>query len=702
MDHAQRSPAKPNRLIQEKSPYLLQHAYNPVDWYPWGKDAFEKANQEDKLVFLSIGYSTCHWCHVMAHESFEDAETAEMLNRWFVSIKVDREEYPDIDHIYMSAVMLMTGAGGWPLTVILTPDGRAVFGGTYFPPQRRGDLIGLQELLPAVAEAWKNRREELLSSAERLTTILKERLSTPHASGTLTIDPLHRAFNQAVAWFDSTYGGFGNAPKFPRGHELSFLLHYWLRTQTHQALELVTTTLDHLSQGGIHDHLGGGFHRYSTDAQWLVPHFEKMLYDQALLARAFLESYRVTQRQEYARVARGILDYVLRDLSDAAGAFYSAEDADSEGQEGKFYVWTPAEITELLGEKDAEWFNRYYGLTPEGNFEHGKSILHVTQPLEMFAKRNGLKARAFDERLAQNRVQLLAKRARRKRPHRDDKILTSWNGLMIASLAYGASTLHEPSYLIKARQAADFIWQHLQQDGLLLRRYREKEAAYPGTLEDYAFFGYGLLEVYESGYDVKYLVWAKRLVDVMIERFWDPQQEGFFLRDRTEPELIAPVKEFYDGATPSGNSMAIGLLLRLGRLRADPHLEDLGRRALESVVALVESEPFRYPQLLIDWDFALGPIREIVIVGDRDDSRTKEMIEVIDQRFLPRTVTVLRPTGSEAKELEGFAPYVQHQGPVNGQPTAYMCQGYVCTLPTTDPRILAERLDEGTSTRPDR
>ena len=640
---------KANRLIHEKSPYLLQHAYNPVDWYPWGDEAFAKARTEEKPIFLSIGYSTCHWCHVMERESFENPEIAQLLNQWFVPIKVDREEHPDLDQVYMSAVMMMRGQGGWPLNVFLTPDLKPFFGGTYFPPERRWNMPGMKELLPTVAEAWEKKRGEILVSADQLTGSLREELARPVASQEragerITLDLLHAAFNQAVSRFDGSNGGFGDAPKFPRSHELSFLLAYATRTGTSQARDVVTTTLDHLALGGIHDHLGGGFHRYSTDAQWLVPHFEKMLYDQALLARTYLEAYRVTKRSEYAETARGIFEYVLRDLRDPRGGFYSAEDADSEGEEGKFYVWTPQEIERVLGQTEAELFNRFYGVTPDGNFsaeggsarhnalagvrqsgvedakpvggEHGASILHIERPLEQFAALEKLDAAQLAQRLATSRTALFTARSARARPHRDDKVLTSWNGLMIASLAYGASTLNEPRYLRAAEEAAQFILTTLTKDGRLLRRYRDGEARYPGTLEDDAFFTYGLVELYEADVNPRWLVEAKRLAGAMIERFWDERAGGFFLRGKDETPLIVPSKESYDGATPSGNSIAALVLLRLGRLTADERLESFGRRTLDAFAESLERAPSGSPQMLLAVDFALGPTKEIVIAGD--------------------------------------------------------------------------------------
>ena len=708
------SAASSNRLIHEKSPYLLQHAHNPVDWYPWGQEAFAKAKDEHKPIFLSIGYSTCHWCHVMEHESFENAEIAELMNRWFVCIKVDREEHPDLDHVYMSAVTALTGQGGWPLTVFLTPDLKPFFGGTYFPPERRWNVPGMREVLPAIADAWRTKQHEILTSAEQLTQTLNQALTAEAARSTVTLDGLHTAFNQAAAAFDPSHGGFGDAPKFPRSPELSFLLHYWSRTRTAQALDMAATTLEHLARGGIHDHLGGGFHRYSTDGRWLVPHFEKMLYDQALLARAYLEAYQVTHRETFAETARDIFTYVLRDLVDPQGGFYSAEDADSDGEEGKFYVWTPSEITHVLGQEDAEVFNRFYGVTADGNFsaegarqplvegggqgpasggEPHASILNIEQPLEDFAKLKGLDAATLAQRLARGRLRLLAARDQRIRPHRDDKILTSWNGLIIASLAYGASALDEPRYLEAARRAADFVLHSLVRDGMLLRRFRDGDARYPGTLEDYAFFSYGLLELYEASGDPYDLAEAKRWAGHMLDRFWDNEGGGFFLRSHDEAPLIVRSKELYDGATLSGNSIATLVLLRLGRLTADQTLEARGRQALEAFAASVERAPFGYPQMLIAWDFSLGPVQEIVIAGNREDPRTTQMLQAIAHRFLPRTVTAFHPSGPDGAAVEALVPYTKGQGPIDGSPAAYVCERFVCQLPTTDLARLTAWLD---------
>ena len=685
---------RPNRLIHEKSPYLQQHAYNPVDWYPWGHEAFARAKQENKPILLSIGYSTCHWCHVMERESFEDPQIAKLMNQYFVSIKVDREEHPDVDQVYMHAVQAMTGQGGWPLTVFLTLELKPFFGGTYFPPERRMNLPGMNELLPAIAQAWQTKHTDLAQSAEQLVTQLQQQLSRTGQAGPLTLEPLHKAFNQAAMTFDPTYGGFGGAPKFPQSHELSFLLHYAARTGTAQASEMVTTTLDHVARGGIHDHLGGGFHRYSTDAQWLVPHFEKMLYDQALLARAFLEAYQLTHNEGFAEVARGIFEYVLRDMTDSQGAFYTAEDADSEGQEGKYYVWRPEEIIQVLGQGEGELANQFYGIRPEGNFEAGTSILHIEQPIEAFSKLKGYEPAQLRMRLAQARERLQAARSRRSRPHRDEKILTSWNGLMIASLSYGAAVLREQRYLDVAQRAAQFILTKLRRNGTLLRRYRDGQALYPGTLEDYAFLGFGCLELYQASFAPRWLASAKELTGQMIRRFWDETAGGFFLRSKDDEPLIVRSKDAYDGATPSGNSLAALILLKLGRLTADETLESHGRRTLEAFSQRIDAHPVAYPQFLISWDFALGPTREIIVAGDPANPETTQMIQAIHQRFLPRTVLVLHDPCHDPETVAALMPYLKAKPPLTGKSTAYVCQGYVCRLPVTTTNQLEALLDE--------
>jgi len=570
----------------------------------------------------------------------------------------------------------LQGHGGWPLTAFLTPELKPFFGGTYFPPERRWQMPGMREILPSIADAWNNRKEELAESAEKLTQSLKESFI---AEKGLPVSPaiLEAAFSHAVTEFDPSHGGFGAAPKFPRSHELSFLLRYAVRTQTPQAIEMVEITLDHLSRGGIHDHLGGGFHRYSTDAQWLVPHFEKMLYDQALLATTYVEAYQLTHKEGYAAAARDIFSYVLRDLTDTEGGFYSAEDADTEGVEGKFYVWTPDEIKRVLGDKEASLFNEAYGVTQSGNFEHG-NILSLQDP-------------ETTSRFSASREKLLKARSGRARPHRDDKILTSWNGLMIAAFAKGSAALEEPRYLEAAQRAASFILAKLQKGGMLLRRYRDGEALYGGSLEDYAFFTYGLLALYEADYNPQWLIEAKRLTDDMIARFWDKREGGFFLRSQEEAPLIVQSKELYDGATPSGNSVALCVLAQLGRLLAQESYEALAHRALERFSPWLAQMAWASPQLLQAVDFTLGPTQEVVIAGPRNHASTQAMMRAVNSRFLPRTVVVFRSTGQEA--IEKLIPPIKQQGPIGGEPAAYVCQQYACKQPTASLKVFERLLD---------
>ncbi|HHT9123488.1 MAG TPA: thioredoxin domain-containing protein, partial [Candidatus Wunengus sp. YC63] len=495
---------KPNHLINEKSPYLLQHAYNPVDWYPWGEEAFQKAARENKPIFLSIGYSTCHWCHVMEYESFEDEEVAKILNENFVSIKVDREERPDIDNIYMTVCQAMTGSGGWPLNLFLTPERKPFYAGTYFPKTERYGNPGFIAILKQISNLWKTNKESVLTSSEQVVKVLQT-VSEPSTTETLTSDTLKHAYEQMTGNYDNIYGGFGTSPKFPTPHNYTFLLRWWKRSNDPTALEIVEKTLDRMGRGGIYDQLGGGFHRYSTDEYWLVPHFEKMLYDQALLAMAYIEAYQATGKEFYADIVKDIFTYILRDMTSPEGGFYSAEDADSEGVEGKCYVWTPDEIIKILGEKDGKIFCDFYDVSKEGNFEE-KNILHVDKEINAFARLEGIKLEDLREMLSKARAKLFTVREKRIRPHKDDKILTSWNGLMIAALAKGAQALNEPKYAQAAMRAADFISNTLRlKDGSLLKRYRLGEAAIPGHLDDYAYFVWGLIDLYEATFEVKYL-----------------------------------------------------------------------------------------------------------------------------------------------------------------------------------------------------
>ncbi len=604
-------PAFSNRLAWEKSPYLLQHAHNPVDWYPWAAEAFEKASKENKPVFLSIGYSTCHWCHVMERESFEDAESARILNESFVAIKVDREERPDIDSVYMQYVMTSTGSGGWPMSVFLTPEKKPFYGGTYFPPEDRYGRPGFKTLLLSIAEAWGTRKDEILHAADSSQEFLNKIPDKSKEKTELTPAVLDKAFAYFDAALDHEHGGFGGAPKFPRSHALSFLLRYWKRTGSSQALEAVKITLDTMMNGGIYDQLGGGFHRYSTDDLWRIPHFEKMLYDQALLAKTYLEAYRETKDPEYARIARETLDYVLSEMTDPAGGFYSAEDADSadpedpsEKREGAFFVWKKEEIEKLLGSERAAVFISFYGIKASGNavsdphheFEN-KNVLYRAQPLE-------LDTRSLED----SRKILLTARARRPKPYRDDKILADWNGLMIESLALASSVLGEKRYGDAASRAAEFIFQKLKNSqGRLLHRFREGEAAIDGNLNDYAFMTQAYLALDEAAPDKKWLERARQLASQMSEFFEDKEQGGFYLTAHDAEALITRPKEVYDGAVPSGNSVAALVLLSLGRITGEVSWNEAAIRVFNAFNEPILDSPANFTQMLTALEEAFGP-----------------------------------------------------------------------------------------------
>lgn len=688
-----------NKLINEKSPYLLQHAHNPVNWYPWGNEAFQKAKKEDKPIFLSIGYSTCHWCHVMEEESFSNPEIAKIMNKYFVSIKVDREDRPDIDNIYMNAVMAMTGSGGWPLNIFLTPDLKPFYGGTYFPPDDKWGRQGLKTILNSIADAWKNRRDEIIRSGDSLTQAIQQQAVTKDKKTfPLDKDTLKKAYAQFLQRFDSAYGGFAGAPKFPMGHSLSFLLRYWKRTGEAKAVEMVEKTLGEMSRGGIYDHIGGGFHRYSTDGQWRVPHFEKMLYDQAILARAYLEAYQATGKEEYTETAREIFEYLLRDMAYSEGGFYSAEDADSpslenpkEKKEGAFYLWSRDEIISILGKEKADIFSYYFGIEangnapvdPQGEFR-GKNILYIAHSLEETArhfKKSTIEVKKIIEAAKEN---LFSARSKRPRPHLDDKILVDWNGLMISALSFGSRVLNEPRYREAAEDAAQFILKNLiREDGRLLHRYREGESAIVGTIEDYTFFIHGLIDLYEATFNPDYLKEAKRLVSDMLAFFWDETNGGFFFTAVDAEKLLIRQKEIYDGAIPSGNSIAALDLIRLGRLTMVKEFESKAEALFESFSNEIIQAPNAYPQILIALDFALGPSKEIVIAGEIGSKETKEMINSVYKRFIPNKVVAHRPPSGKEEGIVELIPFLKEQVPLEGKTTAYVCQNYVCRFPTT-------------------
>ncbi|NNF57709.1 MAG: thioredoxin domain-containing protein [Rhodothermaceae bacterium] len=694
----------PNRLAQSNSPYLLQHADNPVDWYPWGDKAFAKARAEDKPLFLSIGYATCHWCHVMEHESFEDAEVAGLMNEAFVNVKVDREERPDIDGVYMAVAQALTGRGGWPLTILMTPEGEPFFAGTYIPRESSHGRIGMLDLVPRVAELWHEDRDRVLASASEITTRVRDGLATSTPGTALGEEALDRAYEQLAERADPVFGGFGRAPKFPTPHNLLFLLRYARRHPERDALAMVETTLQAMRRGGIWDHIGFGFHRYSTDRTWLLPHFEKMLYDQALLAMAYTEAFQATGTPEYRTTAEQIIAYVTRDLLSPEGAFYSAEDADSlnaegEREEGAFYIWSEAELTTLLGEEDAALARQAFGTQPEGNFleeatrvKTGANVLHHPQALADLAVQVGASETDLRSRLASIRTKLFAARTARPRPLLDDKILTDWNGLMIAALAKAARAFGEAEYTRQATRAADFLLATMRtSEGRLLHRYRSGEAGITGHLDDYAFLAWGLFELYEATFDEAYLREALALHRTMHERFADAEAGGYFFTDAEGEALIARQKEYYDGAIPSGNAVAMLNGLRLGRITGDNHLEREAERVGASAAEILV-QPMAHTFAMVAVDFAVGPAQEVVIAGERDAPDTAAMIEGLNGIYAPNTIVLLRAPGTGEAPIAGLVPFAAEQTASEGQATAYVCEHYACQAPTTDPAAMLQLL----------
>jgi len=683
----------PNSLIGEKSPYLLQHVWNPVNWHPWGQEAFQKAKDEDKPIFLSIGYATCHWCHVMAHESFEDEEVARFLHNHFIAIKVDREERPDIDKIYMSVCQAMTGRGGWPLSIFMTPEGKPFFAGTYFPKLNRMGMTGLMDILNQIAVMWQKDRARILEAGDEITSAIKAH-DSEKSGPVVRVDTLKTGHEKLAGTYDPKWGGFGTEPKFPTPHHLTFLLRWHKRSSDPNALKMVEKTLDEMRRGGIFDHIGFGFHRYSVDERWLVPHFEKMLYDQAMLAMAYIEAYQVTGKTKFGQVAREIFTYVLRDMTDPEGGFYCAEDADSEGKEGLFYVWTPAEVKKNLGEKLGGLFCRFYDINDVGNFEDGHSIPHIPVDPQIFANKEGMDLKELESLLEDARVQLFVARKKRVHPLKDDKILTSWNGLMIAAFAKGYQVFGDQAYADAAVKAVDFIMKNLRTtDGRLLRRYRQGEAAYPGYLDDYAFLIWGLIELYEATFDVSCLEEAIALNQAMLDIFWDKQGGGLYFTGKGNETLITRSKEIYDGALPSGNSVAALNFLRLGRITGNPGLEQKAEQLTGAFSKEVASFPMAYTQLLVALDFMFGPTQEIVIAGDPSLEITQAMVNAVRKSFLPNKIVLLYPDGHEGQRLEGISPFVKNMYSIKGKSTAYVCQQYACKTPITDAAQLEKILE---------
>ncbi len=679
-----------NRLANETSPYLLQHAENPVDWYPWGEEALNRAQDEDRPILLSIGYSACHWCHVMERESFENDDIAAIMNEHFVNIKVDREERPDLDAVYMEAVQMLTGSGGWPMTVFLTPEGRPFYGGTYFPPDDRQGMPGFPRLLAAASQAYQTNKSEI----ERVTRQLSDQMGRsgqmPRGFTPLTTEVMHGAYSQLATQFDHLNGGFGNAPKFPQPMTPEFLLRYYRHGFNARALEMVELTLQKMAYGGMYDQVGGGFHRYSTDAYWLVPHFEKMLYDNALLARLYLHAWQITGNQLYRRITEETLDYVLREMTDPAGGFYSAQDADSEGVEGKFFIWTPDELRPLLGD-DADLIMGYYGVTERGNFE-GSNILNVPRSPGDYVNQQGVSQDALDEAIARARATLLEVRERRIHPLLDDKVLTSWNGLMLRAFAEAGAALERPDYLDAARNNAAFLLDNMRDtDGRILRTWRNGEAKLLGYLEDYSCLADGLLTLHEATLEPRWLQEAVAVADGMNALFWDDAVGGFYDTGSDHEQLVIRPRDVFDNAQPCGSSVAADVLLRLGVITGNDGYSSKGATPLRALQQLLGRAPAATGYWLGALDFYVSLPREIVIVGPTNSDSTQAMLREINGRFMPNKVAVgmADPANPPLKD----SPLLEQRTMQDGQPTAYVCENYACQLPVTDVAALAAQLD---------
>lgn len=686
-----------NRLIRETSPYLLQHAYNPVDWYSWGPEAFARAHAEQKPVLLSVGYSACHWCHVMERESFENEAIASLMNQLFVCVKVDREERPDVDSIYMTAVQLLTGQGGWPMTVFLTPEGKPFYGGTYFPPDDAYGRPGFPRILQAVAAAWADRREEVEAQSVQLMERLDQgiELARGHAEALLTPELLEASHQNLTRQFDPQYGGFGNAPKFPHPANLDFLLRIHARTHNPQPLENVEITLRRMACGGIYDQIGGGFHRYSTDRIWLAPHFEKMLYDNAQLAQTYARGYQATGNAFYKRVAEETLEYILREMTDAEGGFFSAQDADSEGEEGKFFVWTPQQIREVLGERDGEIFCALFDVTSRGNWE-GKNILRSGLDLPEAAERFGQSVQEMTTRREAWRVTLREARSRRVKPGLDDKVLTAWNGLALAAFAECAAVFDRDDFRQAAVKNAEFVLSRLTQTAdagppwRLYRTWRRGEARLNGYLEDYAFYAEGLIRLYEATFDERWLLKAKNLADTMIVYFWDEAEGGFFATSSDHETLIQRPKSWDDNATPGGNSVAVEVLLRLAAYFDQADYRERADRVLRQVGPLLPKHPQGFARMLGALDFLLAGPLEIGLRGTLEDEVTQAMRRSAFTPYLPNKIVGFLPRDAQPAGLS--IAFLNDRPAIQGQTTAYVCENSTCHLPITDAAALAERL----------
>jgi len=682
-----------NRLQFEKSPYLLQHADNPVDWYPWGEEAFEHAEREDRPIFLSIGYSTCHWCHVMERESFQDEEVARLMNETFISIKVDREERPDIDSLYMKVCQMITGGGGWPLTIIMTQDKKPFFAGTYFPKGNSYGRIGMLELIPKIKTLWNDNRDQLIESSEEVMKHLQDIFTQPLLSQDISReDVLHEAYERFWRDFDRGNGGFERAPKFPIPHIIGFLLRYYRRTGERNALVMVDKTLRSMRFGGIYDHVGFGFHRYSTDEKWIVPHFEKMLYDQALIANAYIEGFQVTGNGLYESTAKEIFEYVMTRLISPEGAFFSSEDAESEGEEGKFYIWTLEELGGILEKGQLDIMSKVFNIEESGNFtdeiskrKTGRNILYRTKGLRDIGDENDLSEKQLSRMIEEIRLTLYTRREERVKPSIDDKILTDWNALMISALSKGARVFNEKKYLDAALKAANFIIENMiDSNGRLMHRYREGKSDILAFVDDYAFFINALIELYEATFEIRYLEIAIDLNRRFIEHFWDKDNGGFFQSSDESEEILFRIKESFDGAVPSGNSIAMLNLLRLGKMLGYSELYDKGGQIGRANYKNIRQSPTAFSQLLCAVDFLLGPINEAVIVGGSKKADTELMINELNSRFFPNLLILFKQEEGDEQEIASLAEHTRDMKAIDGKATAYICRDFECNPPITD------------------
>jgi uncharacterized protein YyaL (SSP411 family) len=678
-----------NRLVHETSPYLLQHAHNPVDWYPWGEEAFQKARSENKPILLSIGYSACHWCHVMERESFEDDGIAALMNDLFVNIKVDREERPDLDEVYMNTVQMLTGRGGWPMTVFLTPEGKPFYGGTYFPPEDRYGVPGFPKILRGVANAYREKPGDVEKSVEQILAALQRMSASTESQQTLSSDIIEQGAEALSQAYDSDHGGFGKAPKFPNAGVYELFLRHYHRSRKDRFLEMMTHTLTAMAEGGIYDHLGGGFHRYSVDERWLVPHFEKMLYDNAQLVRIYAHAFSLTKNPLFKRVVEETVDYALREMHDSDGGFYSTQDADSEGEEGKFFVWTPQDITGVLGEERGEIFCRIYDVSEHGNFE-GKNILHPILSLEQASKFFRREAGEIEALIANAKQALFRERERRVKPFRDEKILASWNGLMLSALAEAIKISPQPAYLEAAKRNLEFVFAKLFRGGHLLHTYKDGHAKLLGYLDDYAFLTAGLLDFYEAIFEPSALERAVQLADTMISEFWDDQDGAFFFTGKSHEQLISRTKPAFDGSIPSGNAVATQGLLRLYHFTGRTEYLDRAEKVLRLYYDVMRSQPFGFAHMLCALDYYLEKPKEIVVVGNREDPEAAALVAQIHAAYLPnKTLRLVDPEQS----LDKISPLLEGKRQLNGAPTVYVCHNYTCSAPATTPDELKRLLE---------